>query len=188
MTIYYLYVKTHSVTGLKYLGHTTRNPFKYKGSGLYWSRHLNKHGSDHTTEILLKTTCKKELVKCGLHYSLLWNVEHNPSWANIISESGPGVVQNLSTISKSISTKKTNGTISNGVNAMRDPTIQKKAGLNSRKRYRFISPAGEIIDVVGLANFCKEQGLDPGNMSSIAHGKKQLKTHKGWSCSLISTT
>jgi len=34
MTIY-LYKKTHNVTGLQYLGKTTRNPFTYKGSGVY---------------------------------------------------------------------------------------------------------------------------------------------------------
>jgi hypothetical protein len=28
-----LYIKTHNTTGMKYLGKTTRNPFKYRGSG-----------------------------------------------------------------------------------------------------------------------------------------------------------
>jgi hypothetical protein len=37
MTIYYLYVKTHNITGLKYLGYTSRkNPHKYTGSGTRW--------------------------------------------------------------------------------------------------------------------------------------------------------
>ena len=43
MTIY-LYVKQHSVTGLKYFGRTEcKNPFRYKGSGSYWKKHLKKH-------------------------------------------------------------------------------------------------------------------------------------------------
>ena len=36
----YLYVKTHNKSGLKYLGKTIQNPFKYKGSGTYWLRHI----------------------------------------------------------------------------------------------------------------------------------------------------
>ena len=47
MTIY-LYVKQHSITGLKYFGKTTSiNPFKYLGSGEYWINHLNEHGKEH---------------------------------------------------------------------------------------------------------------------------------------------
>ena len=40
----YLYVKQHSITGMKYFGKTTRNPIKYIGSGKYWKRHISKHG------------------------------------------------------------------------------------------------------------------------------------------------
>ena len=46
MTIY-LYVKTHSKTGLKYLGQTSSNDPR-----MYWKSHLKKHGLDYTTEIL----------------------------------------------------------------------------------------------------------------------------------------
>jgi hypothetical protein len=45
--IIYLYVKQHSITDLKYFGRTVRNPFKYPGSGTYWSNHFKKHGKEH---------------------------------------------------------------------------------------------------------------------------------------------
>lgn len=185
MNIYYLYIKTHSKTGLKYLGYTTQDPSKYNGSGSYWKRHLKKHGDCHITEILLETSNHEDIRTMGIHYSSLWNIVESPDWANIIPESGVGVIQTPETIEKSINTRKRNGTISNGVAAMKNPEIQKKAGLNSRKSYEFISPTGEIIVESGLAEFCKKHKLDPGNMSSIAHGKKNLKTHKGWKCRLI---
>jgi len=51
MTIY-LYLKTHNKTGLKYLGKTIQNPYKYQGSGEYWIPHIKKHGYDVTTKIL----------------------------------------------------------------------------------------------------------------------------------------
>lgn len=37
----YLYVKHHSITGLKYFGKTTKlDPVTYKGSGLVWRRRI----------------------------------------------------------------------------------------------------------------------------------------------------
>ena len=86
----YLYVKTHNVTGLKYLGKTIKDPFKYKGSGTYWLRHLKKYGEDVTTEILLETNNKEELKEKGIYYSALWNVVESKDWANIVPEQGDG--------------------------------------------------------------------------------------------------
>ncbi len=56
--IIYLYKKTHNITGLQYLGKTTKDPYKYKGSGTRWLNHLNIHGFDITTEILKE--CKSK--------------------------------------------------------------------------------------------------------------------------------
>ena len=86
----YLYIKTHNITGLKYFGKTVQDPFKYKGSGTRWLNHIKKHGYDVTTEILLETDDKKELIKQGLYYSKLWEVDKNDHWANLIMEIGPG--------------------------------------------------------------------------------------------------
>ncbi len=46
----YLYIKTHNKTGMKYFGKTvSEDPEKYSGSGVYWKRHIEKHGNDVTT-------------------------------------------------------------------------------------------------------------------------------------------
>jgi hypothetical protein len=89
MTIY-LYKKTHKVTGLKYLGKTIHDPYKYEGSGTYWRRHCDKHGYDVDTEILFETDSKEELKNKGLYYSELWNVVESEEWANLKPESGDG--------------------------------------------------------------------------------------------------
>ena len=100
MTIY-LYVKTHNKTGLKYLGKTQRNPFKYKGSGLMWSSHIKKYGNDVTTEILMECRTNDEIKEWGLYYSELWDVvnardEHdNKTWANLKPESGDGATSEV---------------------------------------------------------------------------------------------
>jgi hypothetical protein len=93
---YYLYVKTHNITGLKYLGQTKNNPFKYKGSGKRWLRHLKVHGYNIKTEILLQTLCYDELVETGLFFSKLFNVVKSNNWANLTEECGNGISSQFS--------------------------------------------------------------------------------------------
>ena len=90
MIIYYLYIKTHRKTGLKYLGQTKQDPFKYRGSGKRWLNHIKKHGYDVDTEILLETSNKEELKETGIYYSNLWNIVQDNTWANIIIENASG--------------------------------------------------------------------------------------------------
>ena len=97
MTIYYLYVKTHKITGLKYLGYTGKvDPYKYLGSGEYWTKHLIKHGKEIATEILHECQSKVEIKERGLYYSELWNIVNardihgKKVWANLKLESGDG--------------------------------------------------------------------------------------------------
>lgn len=86
----YLYIKAHNATGMKYLGITKRDPFKYKGSGKYWQRHLKKHGYDVSTSILLVTEDKQEIRDTGLFFSNLFNVVDSEEWANLVPEEGEG--------------------------------------------------------------------------------------------------
>jgi hypothetical protein len=88
--IIYLYLKTHNVTGLKYLGKTIRDPFEYKGSGLIWNSHLKKHGYDVTTEILFQTTSKSEFKRVALEYSNKLNIVESKEFANLTLEEGQG--------------------------------------------------------------------------------------------------
>jgi hypothetical protein len=87
---FYLYKKTHKVTGLQYLGKTTRDPYKYKGSGIVWTRHLKKYGNAVDTEILLETHDHSEIKKWGIYYSNVWNIVDSDSWANLKPEEGDG--------------------------------------------------------------------------------------------------
>jgi rubrerythrin len=89
-TTYYLYLKTHRVTGLKYLGKTVRNPYQYKGSGSYWINHINKHGYDVETTILLETQSEDKLKDAARKYSEEWNIVESPSFANLVPEDCTG--------------------------------------------------------------------------------------------------
>jgi len=87
MTIY-LYAKQHAVTGLRYFGKTTRDPYKYNGSGKYWTSHCNKHGWDIVTtwvhaydDIRL---CEQE----ALFFSKVYDIVESNDWANLKPENG----------------------------------------------------------------------------------------------------
>lgn len=91
MTIYYLMIKSHNITGLKYLCQTKKkDPYSYKGSGKYWKLHLKQHGNNIHTEILKECVSKEELKEWGLYYSNLWNIVDSNNWANLKPETGEG--------------------------------------------------------------------------------------------------
>ena len=84
----YLYLKKHNQTGLMYFGKTVRNPESYAGSGVYWNRHLEKHGNDISTVWTKPFTDKKELVKYALDYSKKHNIVESSNYANLKDEDG----------------------------------------------------------------------------------------------------
>lgn len=86
----YLYIKTHNITGLKYLGKTTQDPYTYKGSGKRWLNHLKKHGNDVATEIVGQFTTIEELTEISIPLSENLNIVDSKQWANLRPESGDG--------------------------------------------------------------------------------------------------
>ena len=92
---YYLLIKTHNITNLNYLCKFTERsdnirytPFKYKGSGKYWKRHLKVHGNNIKTKILYKGTSKKNFSKKALYWSHFYDVVNSNKFANLIHENG----------------------------------------------------------------------------------------------------
>jgi len=85
----YLYVKQHKITGLKYFGKTTSSdPYKYTGSGLYWSAHLAKHGADIETLNLWTFEDIDECEKFAKDFSQKHNIVESLEWANLKNENG----------------------------------------------------------------------------------------------------
>ena len=90
---YYLLLKTHNQTGLNYLCKFTervkvKSPYKYKGSGTYWQRHINKHGYDVETQVLYQGQSEQELSACAIFWSNVYDVVKNKKFANLIPENG----------------------------------------------------------------------------------------------------
>jgi hypothetical protein len=87
----FLYVKVHKKTGLKYFGVTTQDPFKYRGSGKYWARHLDKHGGGKKnvdTIWAMEFTNRDELHEFATWFSEHYKIVESREWANMIPEDG----------------------------------------------------------------------------------------------------
>ena len=85
----YLYIKIHEKTGKKYFGKTIlEDPFAYKGSGTYWTKHLNKHGNDFRTIIYGFYTDEEECKRDAIEFSRNNNIVGSKEWANQVEETG----------------------------------------------------------------------------------------------------
>ena len=138
----YLYIKTHNKTGLKYLGKTNRVDYhSYPGSGVRWKRHLNKHGCDYTTTILLATNDKEDLKETGLFFSKLFNIVKSKEWANFQDEKGDGV-------SSEFATEENHRRIDSGIHPFCDPlhnqrtNAKRQATMKKNRSHNFCG--GEI--------------------------------------------
>jgi hypothetical protein len=86
-----LYIKQHSVTGLKYFGKTTKkDPVKYNGSGTDWILHLKEYGSDHIITTIVFGPCTDPIAvsKFAIDFSIKNNIVKSDEYANCKIENG----------------------------------------------------------------------------------------------------
>jgi hypothetical protein len=85
-----LLVFTHQTTGMKYFGKTTRihEMHYYRGSGVYWKKHLKKHGVNLDVDVLGFYFKEEACTKAALDFSKAHNIVESDEWANLIEENG----------------------------------------------------------------------------------------------------
>lgn len=85
----WLYIKRHNFTGLMYFGKTTtKDPYKYPGSGKYWTAHLKKHGTAVSTIWCKEFYDLGELTSFAIKFSIENDIVKSPEWANLVIENG----------------------------------------------------------------------------------------------------
>jgi hypothetical protein len=206
MNIYYLYIKTHRKTGFKYLGQTTQNPFKYKGSGVDWLKHLNTYGNKDIDTVILHESCNKiEVNDLGRYYSNLWNIVQSSEWANKIPETGGGggrlcmsAEERKRMSDRMVGTKRSPETIkkqtgnnhwtklpehATHVHAMNRPEVRARiSGRNSymynHNKYIFHNTITNNTVTMTMYDFQRTFNLDQSSISRVVSGK--YKQHKNW--------
>jgi hypothetical protein len=100
----YLYVKQHSITGLKYLGKTIRDPHNYLGSGIVWTRHINKYGKEHVKTLWVSEPFDDVdlLTEFASFLSEELDIVNSDKWANLVVENGVtgGAIRTGATLSE----------------------------------------------------------------------------------------
>eukprot|EP01083_Nonionella_stella_P012785 36150_1 len=90
-----VYVKTHNITGLKYMGKsilpTYAQVHKYYGSGPVWLDECRQHGFDYSTEIIGEFNDAIECYNFCIAYSKEHDIKKSDEWANKMWEDGLGL-------------------------------------------------------------------------------------------------
>jgi hypothetical protein len=86
----YLYIKRHSITGKCYFGKTVqKDPVKYPGSGLVWTKHLKKHGYEYVETLWVKLFVdQEECTRIALLFSKQQDIVKSSLWLNLKNEDG----------------------------------------------------------------------------------------------------
>ena len=168
---YYLYLKTHNKTGLKYFGQTVQNPLQYKGSGTRWTHHLRKHGNDVDTKIIVECETKEELKELGVYYSKLWNIVESKEFANCTIEEGSG--------GRTITSESRQGKNNPRYGVKEDPAVteQRRLGMirtKNQDKIELFKQAIELMDNGTSAySTAKQLGLGRGvcwQLNTRTHG------------------
>lgn len=84
----HLYVKKHRVTGLRYFGRTTEDPRYYRGSGVYWTKHLDEYGDNVDTYVVGTYRDRRVLTADAERFSTRNDIVRSTEWANLLPEDG----------------------------------------------------------------------------------------------------
>ena len=160
----FLYIKRNRITGKLYFGKTIKDPIKYKGSGIYWTRHNKNYGFENVETLwYCLYTDKESIVEAAKTFSKIWNIVQSEDWLNLVEEDGIGggnlwantdardnICKKLSEIAKgkpkSLEHKKS---LSNSKKGKIPPCIYTRksySGANNPKAKSCISPCGKIFD------------------------------------------
>ncbi len=191
----YLYIKQHSITGLKYFGKTTKDdPTKYLGSGIHWKRHIKKHGIEHVKTLWYQSFDNEEsLVEYATKFSQQNNIVESKEWANLKGENGLDggfdkgwwTEEHLEKNRQKAKERWANGVYDREKLRLsrigfKQPQSQKDTlSRKLSKEWSITSPTGEQMVIKNLLQFCKDNKLDQGNLSR--------GTHKGWKASKLET-
>lgn len=189
-----LYIATHNKTGLRYFGKTTKYLTEtelqenYHGSGVYWNKHLKKHGDDVTMELFgvysVIPDSHNYVKPIALKFSKDNNIVKSDKWANIVEEDGLEGGRYSGILAKEWSeraaltmttTKLDNGLTIAQDRAIRAATTMKDTILENGKSI-IENKAEKALETRKTVN--KETGLTPNQVAGMKISK--IKQSEAW--------
>lgn len=170
----YLYVKTNTKTGLKYFGKTIQSDYEsYKGSGVYWITHNNKHGWDYTTELIAQFEDIEKAKEFAINFSKENNIVESNEWANLKIEDVEGGWDHVNGDMKEFYIEKSKQTVLNwdetyrnevnnskGHPGNKNPMFGRNRSGENNPRYGAIVKGTETAKKIGTANRGKKRSLE----------------------------
>ncbi len=197
-----IYLVKNLVNGKCYIGQTVQklqNRWRqhvYAAQKPKYPLHLaiGKYGvSAFTLEVLAECGTLEEMNRLERYYTSIYRASVDEwgytCWAGNGIGATSDVTKQKQALAKlgtkaSVETKLLMSQTRSGAN---HPMFGKKHSLYSRqkmsevrgKKYIMLSPTGEVVNILNLAKFCREnKHLNRGHMASVASGS--LNSHKGW--------
>jgi hypothetical protein len=128
-----LIVKQHNKTGLRYFHKTKKIQFveSYCGSGVYWLKHLEKHGNDWTNIWVSEVFYDKEdIVEFATFFSEFFEIVESKEWANLCIENGI----NGGDLTSEEATERNNKRVKNGTHPFLNSNTQSKLASRGNKK------------------------------------------------------
>ena len=185
----YLYIKQHTLTGMKYFGKTSRaEKFlleQYKGSGKHWTNHIKKHGDLVQTIWYELFDNEKDCVEFAIFFSEEMNIVKSKDWANEKTENGldggsngrPGWNPTKKT-RELWKHQRTGRTASNTTRQLM--SAQSIGGKNPNAlEWEITDPAGNIYKGKGLRAMCRNNGWKFDQVYFSRNGWKAIKNGTG---------
>lgn len=198
-----IYVILNRINGKVYLGQSqdiSRRWAKHR-SELNLNRHHNQHlqsswnkYGNKAFKFAILERCSTELLDAREQHFLNIYISKGDCY-NLASEAGtirgikrsPETRQRMSDAQKghqtSAETRAKIAASNKGKTKGRkqDPDFVKRRVSATQKQWVVIDDSGTQYHVVGLSQFCRDNGLDPCSMMRIAYGQRKTP-HRGWLC------
>ncbi len=176
-----IYIILQIITGRAYVGGTTNLNERFEkqhvpllNKNKHSNRELqsdwNKYGADAFICLIIEQTTTEKLkeretkhIRSAKEKDIAYNVKSGASGPISMSE-------------------ETRTKMSEAKMGSKHPNYGKPRYEGSGRKpkcYKFMSPAGEIVDAIGLKELSLEYDLTISNLSKLANGK--IKEYKGWS-------
>ena len=175
----FIYEWTNTKDGKKYLGsHFGSIDDGYVGSGKRFNNAVNKYGIEQFSRSIVEYVIFEDAVLLREQYYLdTRNCAKSKRYYNISPTAGGGNCGNGKKISRTKKKRYASGEL---VIHNKGVAMSEEQKLVLADKWEVITPAGKVIVVANMLEYCRNNELNPSAMSAVARGNRGH--YKGYKC------